>query len=45
MLKRAVRAERRDAWTLGVHGASPDHPVLLAMPETAYLTCAVLRVF
>ena len=22
----------------------PDHPALLAMPETRYLTCAILRI-
>ena len=29
---------------LEVRGAGPDHPVLMAMPETRYLTCAILRV-
>lgn len=44
MLKRAAVSAQRRVQLLGVHGASRDHPVLLAIPETAYLTCAVLRV-
>jgi 23S rRNA (cytosine1962-C5)-methyltransferase len=44
-LKRAVRAAQREAWVVEVRGAARDHPVLMAMPETAYLTCVVLRVF
>ncbi len=43
-LKRAACAAQRTALILDTRGASPDHPVLLAMPETAYLKCAVLRV-
>ena len=45
ILKRAARAAQRDAWLLEERGAAKDHPVLLAMPETAYLNCCVLRVF
>lgn len=44
MLKRAAAAARRQVWLIELRGASPDHPTLLAMPETAYLKCAVLRV-
>ncbi len=44
-LKRAARTAQREAQMLGLYGAAPDHPVLLAMPETAYLACAVLRLF
>ena len=44
MLKRAAGAAQRSAQLLATRGASPDHPVLLSMPETAYLTCAVVRV-
>lgn len=44
ILKRAARAAQRDAVLLDFRGAPPDHPVLLQMPETAYLTCAVLQV-
>ena len=43
MLKRAATAARRQAWILDIRGAAPDHPVILAMPETAYLTCVTLR--
>jgi 23S rRNA (cytosine1962-C5)-methyltransferase len=45
LLKRATRAAQRAAWLLELRGAARDHPVLLEMPETAYLKCAVLRVF
>ena len=44
ILKRAAVTVQRSAWLLDVRGASPDHPVLLSMPETEYLTCATLRV-
>ncbi len=44
MLKQAASAARRRVTLLELRGASPDHPVLLSMPETAYLKCAVLRV-
>ena len=43
-LKRAASAAKRRCALLEMRGAAPDHPVLLAMPETAYLKCAVLRV-
>ncbi|MEX2015989.1 MAG: class I SAM-dependent methyltransferase, partial [Candidatus Hydrogenedentales bacterium] len=42
-LKRAANAARRRMRLLSLSGAAPDHPVLLAMPETAYLKCAVLQ--
>lgn len=45
MLKRAVRTAQREAVMLRFAGAGPDHPVSLAMPETAYLKCAALRVY
>jgi len=45
ILKRAAAAAQRRVWILEVHGASPDHPVLISMPETDYLTCVFLRVF
>ncbi|MCC6796009.1 MAG: class I SAM-dependent rRNA methyltransferase [Candidatus Hydrogenedentes bacterium] len=45
MLKRAARAVQRPIWIVDVRGAARDHPVLMAMPETAYLKCATLRVF
>ncbi|MBI4557625.1 MAG: class I SAM-dependent rRNA methyltransferase [Candidatus Hydrogenedentes bacterium] len=44
VLKRAARAAQRDVWILEMRGAAPDHPVLMSMPETAYLKCVVLRV-
>ncbi len=44
ILKRASASAQRRAQLLGVHGASKDHPVMLAMPETSYLKCVVLRV-
>lgn len=43
-LKRAATSARRRAWVLDVRGPSADHPALMAMPETAYLTCATLRI-
>ena len=43
-VKRAIVGAGRTARLLELRGASPDHPVLLAMPETAYLKCLVLRV-
>jgi len=42
-LKRAAAAAQRQVWIVDVRGPSPDHPILMAMPETAYLTCATLR--
>lgn len=45
MLKRAARAAQRSCALIELRGASPDHPVLLAMPETEYLTCAILRIW
>jgi 23S rRNA (cytosine1962-C5)-methyltransferase len=44
-MKRAAIAAQRPCWLVAIAGAAPDHPVLLAMPETEYLTCAVFRVF
>lgn len=44
-IKRAGVAEGRSLQLLELRGAAPDHPVLLSMPEAAYLKCAVLRVF
>jgi 23S rRNA (cytosine1962-C5)-methyltransferase len=43
-LKRAAVAARRTVRVLEVRGAAPDHPVLLSMPETAYLKCVVAQV-
>lgn len=44
ILKRAASTEKRSLQLLELRGPAPDHPVLLSMPETAYLKCAVLRV-
>lgn len=43
-IKRASFAEKRTVQLLEFRGAAPDHPILMAMPETAYLKCAVMRV-
>ena len=43
-LKRAAGGAHRRAWFLDVRGPAADHPTLAAMPETAYLTCATLRI-
>ena len=44
ILKRAASKARRRVSIMAWRGASPDHPVLLSMPETHYLKCMVLRV-
>lgn len=44
IIKRAASSEKRTVQLLELRGAAADHPVALAMPETAYLKCAVLRV-
>jgi len=43
MIKRAASAAGRNATLIELRGAAPDHPVLLAMPETRYLKCAILQ--
>jgi len=45
MLKRASRSAQRQTALLALRGAPPDHPVLMEMPETAYLKCARLRIW
>lgn len=42
VLKRASATARRPGLLLDFRGAAPDHPVLLSMPETEYLCCAIL---
>ena len=42
-VSRAVFDAGREARLLGVRGASPDHPVRLALPETDYLCCVFAR--
>jgi 23S rRNA (cytosine1962-C5)-methyltransferase len=43
MLLEAARGARRPFRLLEWSGESPDHPQLLAVPETHYLKCAVLQ--
>ncbi|MGC8738844.1 MAG: class I SAM-dependent rRNA methyltransferase [Candidatus Hydrogenedens sp.] len=45
IIKRASRNESRDIRLLEQHGASPDHPEILIMPELSYLKCAIFQVF
>ena len=39
----AARDAGVQAWLVETTGASPDHPVLITLPESSYLKCAVLR--
>jgi 23S rRNA (cytosine1962-C5)-methyltransferase len=43
VLLEAARTARRPMRVLDWSGESPDHPQLLAVPETHYLKCAVLQ--
>lgn len=43
IIKRAAASAQRRACILDVRGPAQDHPVLLGMPETAYLNCIILR--
>jgi len=43
VLLESARAARRPFRVLEWRGAASDHPQLLAVPETHYLTCAVLQ--
>ena len=43
VLLEAARAARRPFRVVEWRGESPDHPQLLAVPETHYLKCAVLQ--
>jgi 23S rRNA (cytosine1962-C5)-methyltransferase len=43
VLKRSATSAQRQGWVLDVSGAAPDHPVMMSMPETEYLTCVTLR--
>lgn len=40
----AARRLKRGLQILDVRGASPDHPVLISCPETAYLKCVIARI-
>lgn len=43
-LNEAARDSGRDVYLEALHGAAPDHPALLTLPESSYLKCAFLRV-
>ena len=43
-LAKAAHLASVDAFLVELAGAAPDHPALLALPESAYLKCAFLRV-
>ncbi len=43
-LKRAARTVQRTVKILEIRGAAPDHPVLLSVPETEYLTCVFCQI-
>ena len=42
-LTAASLAAGRSVWVEELRGAAPDHPWLLSVPESAYLSCAFLR--
>lgn len=44
ILLKAALASGKKLLILEARGQSPDHPVLLAMPETRYLKCYVIKV-
>ena len=44
MIAEACARQGRTGRLLEMRGASRDHPVLLSMPETEYLKCAVVRI-
>jgi 23S rRNA (cytosine1962-C5)-methyltransferase len=44
MLKDSALRSKRTLRLLEFRGQAKDHPVLLAMPETSYLKCAILQV-
>ncbi len=43
-IKRSTRNISREIKLLEFHGASPDHPEMLIMPELSYLKCAIFHV-
>ena len=44
MLADAAADAKRRVQVLEVRGASPDHPAIVTLPETAYLKCVICRV-
>ncbi|HOV31977.1 MAG TPA: class I SAM-dependent rRNA methyltransferase [Candidatus Hydrogenedens sp.] len=45
IIKRSARNVSKKIRLLEFHGAAPDHPELLIMPELSYLKCAIFQVF
>ncbi len=45
LLANAAQKARREMRLIEVRSQAPDHPVLLAVPETEYLKCFVLQAF
>jgi 23S rRNA (cytosine1962-C5)-methyltransferase len=43
LLANAAQKARREMRLIEIHSQAPDHPVLLAVPETEYLKCFVLQ--
>lgn len=43
LLAKAAKLSGRKMRVLGAHSQAPDHPVLLAIPETEYLKCVLLQ--
>jgi 23S rRNA (cytosine1962-C5)-methyltransferase len=44
LLAESARDAGRSAWLEELRGAARDHPLLLALPESGYLKCALVRV-
>ena len=44
MLRKSARKAQRTFRLLELRSQAKDHPVLLSMPETEYLKCAILQV-
>ncbi len=44
IVKRSARSAGCEIRLLEFHGASPDHPEILIMPELSYLKCAIFQV-
>jgi len=44
MLRRSARKAARQVRLLELRSQAKDHPVLLSMPETEYLKCAILQI-
>ena len=44
MLRRSAAKPQRSFRLIELRSQAKDHPILLAMPETEYLKCAILQV-